>query len=107
LRKGWKIAFLKTIGVASFQVLLLYASWVNKENIDLCTFIIASACTSLLIQFPLGIGTAAHNLVSQALQYNHFLKARKYASISLIGGLFWGALAALCFLSFNALIIKK
>mmetsp|Transcript_31853 Transcript_31853/g.28203 ORF Transcript_31853/g.28203 Transcript_31853/m.28203 type:complete len:174 (+) Transcript_31853:442-963(+) len=91
--------------MAFYQILILYASWINQTS--LCTYVIASAFTSLLIQFPLGIGTAAHNLVSQALQYNHFSKARKYIKISMVGGLFWASAAALTFLAFNKFFIQK
>jgi len=105
LNQGWKIASLKTIGVASFQVLLLYASWIDQNH--LWTYIIATACTTLLIQIPLGIGTAAHSLISQALTYRHFSKARKYGILSIIGGVFWGIWASVLFFIFSGLVIKQ
>jgi len=104
LQQGFPIAVLRTLDVLGFQIILFYISWIGQ--IELCTWVIVAACTSLTLQVPLGIGTAAYNLIHHALVASHQENAKKYANITIAGGVVMGIVVGACYLIFAEDIVE-
>lgn len=81
IRPGFPIAIFRSFEAGGFKIVLLFASWLG--NVELATYTIIAVCTSLTLQIALGICTAAHNLIHNALVSFHDKKAKKYTNISI------------------------
>lgn len=88
ISQGYPSAILRSFETGGYKISLIYVCWIGR--MELATYVITAALTSLTLQIALGIGTGAHNLIHNAMVHFHWNKAKRYANIAIAGGLLCG-----------------